>query len=363
MKTKHLAFLATLTFSATVATTQAQSVATNPVGYTTVTCLPNSDTIVSVPFLDTTDSISPTVSGTVSATGTSPDNTASFTMGGITGLTTNQYQNLYYVRFTAGTLDGNVYQIASNTDTTVTINLNGDSATDIADGDAFTIYKFWTLGSLFPQETQTTIVESLGTLAFQQRSTVMLPDTSSEGVNLAPSSIFFLTSTGWKSTTAGFPASDDQILWPDTYFVIRHPATVTESTNYVPTGTVDTQNKFIIPLATSTTGKQDNFVAITRPVDVKLSELNLFESGAFTASLGTLSFQRRDELMIYSNTSTGLNKAPTAIYFHDGTNWRLSDTGFPLANDAVIKTTEGFIIRKYQTNDGATSFWSNTPSY
>lgn len=361
MKTTTLTFAASLAILPMIPTASAQSVATNPVGHTIVTCLPASDTIVSVPLLNTTDSISTSVSGPTTAAGTSPNNTASFTLSGVTDLTADQYKDLYYVRFTSGTLEGNIYQIASNTTSAITINLNGDSAGDIADTDNLTVYKFWTLGTLMPQETQTTAVESVNNLAFNRKTQIMLPDTASEGVNLSPNRIFFITPSGWVDND-GFGAADDTIIWPDSYMIVRHPISVTESTTFATTGAVDTHTKFVIPLTTNTDGAQDNFVAIPRPVNVKLSDLGLISSGAFTVSTNNLAFNRRDQLFVYDNTTAAINKSATAIYFHNGTNW-INNDGFGDADDVELLPSQGIVIRKYQTVDGATHFWSNTPNY
>ncbi|WP_169334322.1 TIGR02597 family protein [Rubritalea marina] len=342
---------------ATSTTLPAQSVATDPVGYTTVTCLPNSDTIVSVPFLNTTDSITSAVSGSATEDGT----TATFTLNGITGLTTDQYATYYYVRFTGGTLDGNFYQITANGSDNVTIELNGDAATDISDTDTLKVYKFWTLGTLFPQATQDTIVESASNRLSARRTEVLIPDNSTEGVNRSAGSVHFLKSTGWADASDNGD-SDNKLLWPDSYIIIRHPVAVSTSTTYTASGTVDTNSQIVIPLSTRTTGAQDNYVAVPRPVDVALNNLNLYESGAFVASTSSRLSGRRDELHIFDNTAGSLNKSASKIFYHDGTNW-IDSSDKSTADTDTIKASEGIIIRKYQTLDGATHFWNNTPSY
>ncbi|MFC4993917.1 TIGR02597 family protein [Rubritalea tangerina] len=358
MKKIQIAGLSALTIFGSLSAVNAQSATTDPVGYTTVTCLANSDTIVSVPFLNSTDSISSSVSGSATADGTK----AEFTMSGVSGLTTDQYATLYYVRFTSGTLEGNVYQITNNGADSVKIELNGDASTDITSGDTFKIYKFWTLGSLFPVGNDT-IEESTGNLAFQRKSSILLPDNTSDGIQHAPAATYFLKSTGWTNNSNTSEDSSNVILWPDTYFIIRHSSLVQSATTYTATGTVDTHAKTSIPLSTRTDGPQDNYVSIPRPIDVKLNELNLFESGSFTPSTGNLSFQRRDQLLVFDNGVQAQRKAPSKIYFHNGTNWVDNGNVTGNADEAIIKASQGIIIRKYQTNDGATIFWNNTPTY
>ena len=152
--------------------------------------------------------------------------------------------------------------------------------------------KFWTLGTLFPVDTQDTVVESSGNLAFQRKSLILTPDTTSEGIKLAPTTSYFLKSSGWTSAS-DLSDANNTILWPDSYFIIRHPSSVTESTTFTSSGSVDTHNQFVIPLSTNMNGYQDNAISIPRPVGLKLSELELISSGAFTQSSGNLAISKK----------------------------------------------------------------------
>ena len=342
------------------------TVTTAPVGFVTGTCLANSDTILNVPLAQAADfvgsiSATPTINGslaTVVASGTSP------------GWTTNQFALLYsgtpsyptyYLKFTSGTLSGHYYTVTANDASSVTFDANGEAVTSATTGDQFSLTKYWTLGTLFPPSTSgTPIVQSASTLAFQRRTTVLLPNLSGTGFNLAPNQIFFLTSTGWKKDASGFPDATNQVLFPDTYFIVRHPAAVTAPTTYTFTGSVNT-DRAVTFLSTIKAGKQDNFVVLQRPVPVRLDQSGL--STGFVPSSNTLAFNRRDVLMVFDNSVAAINKAASKQFFMVGTSWVQDTSGFPNADAYTLDPTVGLIIRKYQTTTGTSAVWTNDPNF
>jgi uncharacterized protein (TIGR02597 family) len=185
-------------------------------------------------------------------------------------------------------------------------------------------------------------------------------------VNLSSTLPYFinLSVPQWRRQSGGTTDQNGVQLWPDTSFIIRNPASVTSPTTYTITGEVDMGN-VAIPLATrdGTTLRQDNAVAMTRPVDVTLDDLNLGGTAAFVSSTGGTAGTRRDEVYIFNNSATGLNKsALLPYYFRDGI-WNQQGGGTTDVGSTVIKAGDGFIIRKYGTSGGVTSFWLNTPSY
>lgn len=329
----------------------AQSAETPPMGFNVVECLPQSDTICAVPFAR-----SAVFQGVVlsSAEG---GGQVTLTPEGDHTWTANEYQTLYFVRILSGAKAGMYYQVAANATTTVTLDLAGDSATGFDAGVTFRIHPFWTLSTLFPAWTQTTLVTSTGTLANQRRSLLLLPNVNGVGTNIAPLETYYILSSGWRKTTG--EVSDDVILFPDSYFIIRHNhATITASTFFTPTGTVEL-NPVTSPLATRSGGQQDNFVSSGRPIPVKVKDLDLISSGAFQASTSTLNNGRRDMLMVFDNSIPGINKAPVKSYYYYSGTWRriggTADDG-----DELIQPSQGLIIRKYQDVSNATYFWTNT---
>jgi len=343
---------------ACVCTASAQSTSgtatTNPVGYITVNCPAGSDTILSVPFHQSPAFVAP-LSAAPSISGSTA--TLDFSATGVSW-TANQFAGSYYVRFTAGTKIGSYYTVTANTSNTLTIALNGDTLSAVASGDGVKLIAYWTLDTLFPPATQTTVVASAGTLGFQRKTELLFPDLLSQGINLAPNRKFYLNGTTWTSAT-GTPAAGSTIILPDSYFILRHPSTVS-ATTFSPAGTVEI-SQVVSPLFTQTSGQQDNFVALTRPVPVALKDSGLASS--FVASAGNLGFQRRDELLVFDNTIIGINKAPSAKYYMVGTSWINASGATNADNDLVFQPGTGVIVRKYQNASSTTAFWQNTPTY
>jgi len=88
---------------------------TPPVGFNTVTCLPNSDTYCSVPFAQTWD-FQGLISGTPSVVGEQ----ATITPQGTIAWTANQFAGLYFVRILTGAKAGMYFQILNNAAGTLT---------------------------------------------------------------------------------------------------------------------------------------------------------------------------------------------------------------------------------------------------
>lgn len=342
----------------------ALAVETTPVGYTTIECKANSDTIVGVPLRQ-----SAAFAGSLSA---SPDTTtipgsAILSLAGSPTLTVNQYANTHYAKFKSGTASGKWFTVTANTATSLTVNLNGDTLT-ASSADQLEVIKFWTLAELFnpadstadPLTTKNAIVLTTSTLS--RRTEVLLPNLTAVGTNIAPSVNYFIFNGAWRKVGQPISSSfnSDQ-LWPDTYFIIRHPSTFTSSTYFTNTGEVET-GSMEIGLTTQNSVKQDNFIGIPRPVDVRLADLNLGGTSAFRTTISTLS--RLDELLVFNNATQARNKAPSSNYFYFQNAWR--KVGAPITdnfNNDVIPAGTGFIIRKHQVTGGPTQAWNQTSSY
>lgn len=331
------------------------TVATDPMGFVSETCLAGSDTYLSVPFHQP-----PAYVGALTSAPTVSGSTATLTFSA-PGWTANQFQNTHYVRFISGEKLGYYYQVASNDATSLTIDLNGDTIGATSLGDQIQLIPFWTLNTLFPPATQTTIVASSGNLSFQRKTEILFPDRQSAGSDLAPNQVYFLTAvSGWVQDSSGFPSAGSVVIPPDSYFIVRHPVSVS-STTYLPTGTID-NGVLVIPLTTLSNAPQDNSVALCRPIPVALQDSGL--ASGFVASNGNLSFQRRDQLLVYDNTVAAFDKSASAIYFMVGTNWIQDTSGFPVVNTSqIFQPGTGIVIRKYQTAGGSTAFWQNSPTY
>lgn len=355
----------------------AGAVTTEPIGFNLVTCLRNSDTIVGVPLrqqgsLRLMLTAVPSVNGD-SVTLTLP--TGSLTAGALTG---------HYLKFVDGARAGRWYDVqtattgTANTTSAVTISLNGDTIGAATTGNSVIIAQYWTLDTLFPPTGATTswtetpassgnwvpnghaIVASSTASLTQRRTEVIFPDEIGTGTNRLPAELLYITGGLWrKPGIAG--SQGNRVISPDSIFTIRHRPGVSYSTTFRSVGEVEV-GKFNIPLATNTVGKRDTYIAIPRPIDVRLDEMNLVESGAFVTSSTASLTQRRDELLVYDNTTTQMNKIPIIAYYHTGGVWRKSGSALS-QNDQLISAGAGFVIRKFPTTTGETILWENTPSY
>lgn len=347
---------------AAAAPASAQDTASSPiVGYNTVTVRPNSDTIIGLPFIKGIDAAGAVTA--ISQTGSQ----ATLTTAG--PLVEGAFADSHYVRFRTGDFQGQFFRVISNTATQLVIDTEGDVLNSgvsprVIAGNEFDVIPFWTLATLFPPASPNGVVPSAGELGFNRRTVILIPDNTGPGLNRSASASYFLdgTSGSWKAAV-GFAVANNTKLWPDSFLIIRHPASVATATSFVPTGTVDS-SKFTLPLATSATSGTDNYVAIPRPVDLRLDELNLIAGGGFVGSQGTLGFNRRDQLLVFDNTVSGINKSASASYFYDlsDNTWK-NASGFANSNAVIIPAATGFIIRKAVVTGGGTKYWINNPTY
>lgn len=328
------------------------TVTTQPVGFVTGTCKAGSDTIVSVPL-----SLAPEYVGAISGTATVTGTLASVTASGSPSWTNNYFGYFYYIKFSSGALNGKTFTITANDAQTLTFYTEGDTVAGTADGDQFSVVKYWTLGTLFPPGNQNTIIP---TTNLSTKTTLGLPNTSGTGTNLAPNPWYLIYGSGtngvWKEVISG-SNSTNVILYPDTYFIIRHSSKVTADTTYTFSGQVNT-DRVVTPLAT---GKsfQDTYLALQRPVGVKLSELGLSATNGFVPST---SKSIKDKLLVYDNSIAGINKPPQQTFILTGGNW-VEITSGSNVNNYVIQPSLGLIIRKTGTSGGAPVFWTNDPIY
>jgi uncharacterized protein (TIGR02597 family) len=351
-----------------------QTAYTTPVGYVSQTCLSGSDTRVGLPLRQPT-----VVAAALTANPTIGATNAILT---VTGANFGALAGTHYVKITTGPKTGSVYAITANTASTITIDRNGDTLSSV-NGDQFSVSKFWTLSELFPPAsstgnpltTGTAIVTSLNAIALQRRTEVLLPDSTTLGINLAPSASYYIIAANGTTILAnqwrkqGFATDAGNVqLWPDDSFIIRNPVSVTSATKFTVSGEVD-MGTVAIQLNTRIGGalnKQDNTIGLTRPVDITLDALNLANTSAFVSSSNAILVNRRDELLVFNNGVTGLNKAPSATYFFNSgltpPQWR-AQGGTVNAGAVVIPAGSAIVVRKFGTAGGNTSFWLNSATY
>ncbi|MBX3741326.1 MAG: TIGR02597 family protein [Akkermansiaceae bacterium] len=335
---------------------------TTPVGYTSISCLPGSDTIVGLPLR-----LSASAAGALTS---APSTSGSQAVLTVSGASFGSFAGTHYVKFKeSATAKGKWFPVASNTADTLTIDLNGVTLS-AAIGDKIEVLKFWTLAELIdpstatdnPATTPNAIVASSNIGPTGRKTEVLVPNFLATGINIAPSTVYFIHGGIWKKQGGVNNSFNNDQLWPDSYIIIRNPASIGSSTKFVVSGEVETGN-FEVAVNTLAAGKQDNFVALPRPIDTKLKDLGLGGTAAFVSSDGIGPTQRKDELLVFNNAAAALNKSASAIYFYHAGIWKKQGGVNADFGDDVIPAGGGFILRKFQSGTGATATWNNAPSY
>lgn len=272
-----------------------------------------------------------------------------------------QLAGSHYVLYHSGVLTGAFHAIDNDQDGRIGLDTNGEELS-AAPGDTLSLIPYWSLATLFPED-NTCIHRSTDASLLQRRTRVMLPDLGGPGINLPPSRIFFQNDEGWFEESAGNRPAGDTPLPPDLFLWIRHrPGD--GNTTFLISGYVQC-GPFRLQLDAPAGAKQDNALALFRPVDVRLRDLGLLsDPSVFTPSNGTSLIQRRDLILVFDNEAPGINKAPAGIFYYDSAAqvWRDAANGNAEAGDAVIPAGTGLIIRR-SSADGSTRFWVHPCPY
>ena len=345
-----LAILATAALSFASLQAQSDTATTDPVGFMTIDLPVGSDTIVAAPL-----SKAPVFQGAV----TSLEGFVVTSTGANFGdLTTAPH----YVQAVDGAQAGIIFDVQSNTTDAITLVNNGVSPTGLSAGTKFKVIPYWTLGTLFPaSDAGVSFTASTATTTVGRRTQVLIPNTTGTGINRSASATYFFYGTYWRSTAATSVDANNTPLLPDSYFIVRNTANSAAGKLTV-AGSVNT-SKMAVQLDRTASGNNDNYVSVSRPIDIKLKDLGLIESGAFTASAGTTTVARRDQLLVYNNASIGINKSASATYYYlsSASQWRSTSDSATDAGDTLIPAASGLVIRKYGGADGS-SFWTNSIS-
>ena len=321
---------------------EAQTVVSDPVGFTTSSCLSNSDTLLSLPFTRPQAFV-----GSIASVSGS-----TITVVGSPGWTTNQFvyvqgaqPNHYYVLIgpasTTNPKEGHIYTVTGNAAASLTVDISADDLTGIPANAQVVVIPYWTPATLFPAGnagvsfTETTAPPAYKTL-------LRVPNYSAPGINLPYASEYYFNNGSWQRINPAGAGDDDPLL-PDGYFVVR-------TSNGAPTVPLTNLGAVLLKktstaLATAASPGQDNPAGMIRPFGVALNATGL--SGAFGPS---------DQLLLFDNTQAAFDKAPSAIYTYD-THWRLSgDATMADRGSDVIPQGTGFLVRKI---GGTAAFWTN----
>ena len=308
-----------------------------------------SDTILSTPFArpDAAAGLALSFTGNV------------ITFQGSPGWTANQFvaggavTDSFYLLVGSGPKEGTAFTITANDAASVTVNLDGDTLTGLAAGNKLSIVPYWTLATLFPGGAGVHVSASPG----NRQTEVLFPNFSATGINASAGRIFYFWNGNWREVGQGSAIRDDEIVYPDSYFTVRH--NIATATEFVSSGQV-VPGKLVNWLGVNATGKRDNYVGLQRPIVTTLAASGLVSSGAFSASPSP--GNRTDELLVFDNAVARQNKAASAIYYYWSGAWRKVGAGTTsFDNTPVFTPGAGFIIRK---NTAATApTWINSANY
>lgn len=341
-------------FAALLLAALADSVSTDPVGFVTLTTLSNSDTIFSTPLARPEvfrGAIASVVNDTVTVSGNPGWTTGAFAYNATT------QHNTYYLRFRTGAKAGSFYTVTTNTTNSLTLDLAGDLLTGVTANDEFAIVPYWTLSTVFPASSAGTSFLASSSPATRETE-ILFPDVNKIGINASAVATYYFYSTlgHWLKIGGGANSFDDTALPPDSFVLVRNKnftgsISILGGVQMAPQAT---------PLNSYPSGAQDNFVAITYPVPVSLNNLNLVSSGVFSVSNSPAS--RTDELLVFDNTTTGLNKSAASTYYYWSGKWlKIGNGATDVGATLVFQPGTGFVIRKAANAGGpATQMWSFT---
>jgi len=332
---------------------------TQPVGFTSVSALANSDTLYSVPLTRPSE-FSGTVQSVTSSVITVAE-TPSWTNNQFVYLAGTQPKTYYVLVGGGGTSnpeEGHTYAITANGSNTLTVDTTVETLSGITANTEVTIIPYWTMATVFPAS-KAGVYFTATTLSTSYKTQVLVPDNTVNGVNLPVTTYFFSNNVdgttgnvGWRIVGDNTTDHGDDPLLPDSYFNIRNlngsPTLTFRGFGHVLT------DKFTTGLQTLNTGQQDNAVAMIRPIGVTLNQTGLTPTdGSFVATIRPN--QIKDALLIFNNAQVKHNKKPSAIYFYFGgtgpMGWKKKGAG------------SAIVIRKARTATGATVFWTNPPTY
>ncbi len=346
--------------SLALSSVNAQTTATtDPVGFMTVATPIGSDTIIGSPLTKAA-----VFQGAVTSRDSYTITSAGANLGDLTTMP-------HYVQATTGSQSGMIFDVASNTATTITLVDNGVAPTGFNASTQFKVIPYWTLGEIYPASGQNVSFTGSGTSGSSRRTQILLPNIAGTGINRSPDAAFFFVTNSdpnqayWRKVGGAATNFNNQPLLPDSYFIVRNATNSGQSPGLATTvvGSVNT-GSIAVPLESTSGAQNDNYVSLGRPVDITLNQLGLIASGAFTPSAGTSGSARRDQLLIFNNASVGQNKSPSAAYYYVSTAstnyWAAVGSGTADVGNTIIPAATGYIIRKASQNPTGTAFWTNT---
>ena len=327
----------------------AQTVTSDVVGYVKQTFPAGSDTFFVPQLLRPVE-----FTGAVSSVSVSGGNatlvcpSATFSPNSFQYAATTQPKT-YFASVTSGNLTGTGFLVVSNGTGDFTVALDGLTVTS-ADITGIEVRPLWTLNTLFPaSDANVTFTPSTGVNAATRRTQLVMPNFTGTGINRAASAVYFYNPalSDWVLTTDTGVKAGDTPLVPSQYLIHRNTGGTPVELNATVVGAVYSKPSAMY-FGTLSVGANDNPVGLPRPTDYLLSQYGFTDSN-FVQSTGVNAATRRDTVLVYSTTGSGINRATSKVYFKHLNTWRdTTDTGTEV--DPVIPAGSAVIVRKFQSD-------------
>lgn len=272
------------------------------------------------------------------------------TVEGTPQWTTNQFSG-HVIQFVTGALVGRMYPLHSNTDATVVYAVpEGETGPLPAIDDTFVIAPAWTLNRLIGSASA--FVDSpdfLGT----RRGHELLKFARQGERNSAAEAVFYRLPGGWRSTTDPLSDLGDTVLRSDAALVLRGRGPLAGTDAWVTLSGTLQATALHLPAVQET---REFALAVSLAKSRPLRDLGLIESGAFAPSATTAPLQRKDVLLVYPRSGTGINKEPVS-YFYDQSGGRWSNEASPGADagDDLLPAGAAVVVRKVPGSPGG--YW------
>ena len=177
------------------------------------------------------------------------------------------------------------------------------------------------------------------------------------GQSLSAADVYYFMNGGWRKVGSGNTLHNDDVVLPDMYLIVRHNV-ATNTTLLTEGAVVSTALRAHIRRQPGT--KQNNSLALGRPVSVSLNDSGLLDGDAFQISLSAGA--RADELLTFDNSVPERNRSASAAYYHYSNAWRkLGAPSVDAGPHLLFTPGTGFILRSAPAQSSAT--WLNQPTY
>lgn len=342
-----------------------QTALTDPIGFFTVTATANADTPFSIPMVQ--PAVFTGLSAGVAANSVSLA-AGSLAAGALTYKSSPTQTHSYFLEFTSGNLKGFVYPVTANTDSSVTLDTQGDDLTSVpayggaAAGDSVRIHPYWRVRDIFGNPDGTPLIDPWPN-ATTSGDEILFPNYVSVGTNKAPNrSVYYVANVGWQSSSAGATDPGDTVLPPNEAVIVRRrktsdlpittlgAVTTNRSVSFVPGGNGQSAN--------------DVYVSLRHPAPVTLNNSGLHDPDQSVSVIRDSASRlvRQDELLAYA-AGAQIGQSPSIIYYYlANQGWRqVGSDSTTVGDDVMIQPGTAYVVRKKATSAGVD--WKKSANY